>query len=303
MGMCHKKRRTANTWPWIVASLVGWGALVCAPAVAAGQPPGKNRGLVSIDFCADQYLLGLASKEEIQAVSFEASGPQSYYGARAEGVATVKGSMEEILLMQPRFVLRTWRGGPRAKEIMARAGIPSFQAPYAMGIEGNIKSFAVVGERLGKADAAKAFVKENLARLAALRSLERFNLKAVYMTPSGFTAGRGTFVDDIIKLAGFDTIAEDAGINFWMSLPLEKIVKSPPDFVVATFFGDPDVHVSHWSGGRHGIYKQLMGDLPTIHVPSRYLSCGGAFAVDAAEYIRSEAHVLGLVRKEGAAGD
>lgn len=70
---------------------------------------------------------------------------------------------------------------------------------------------------------------------------------------------------------------------------------SSPDFVVATFFGDPDVHVSHWSGGRHGVYKRLMGDLPTIHVPSRYLSCSGAFAVDAAEFIRSEAVTLGLI--------
>jgi len=256
-------------------------------------------GLVSIDFCADQYLLGLARPAEIKAVSFEAAGPRSYYGKRATGLATIKGSMEEILLLRPSMVLRTWRGGTRAKEIMDRAHIVSFQAPFASGIDGNIRSFLAVGERIGKVAEAKAFVAENMKRIEVLRGAPRSTLKAVYLTPSGFTAGTGTFVDDIIKIAGFETVAAEAGINFWTPLPLEKIIMSPPDFVVATFFGDEDVHVSHWSSGRHGIYNRLMGSLPTIHVPSRYLSCGGAFAADAAEFIRSEAKRLKLLDDKG----
>lgn len=266
--------------------LAGWG--LSQAAVADG-------GLVSIDFCADQYLLGLVPRDDIQAVSFEASGPRSFYGDRATGLPTVKGSMEEILLMQPSFVLRTWRGGPRAKEIMDRAAIPSFQPPYAFDIEGNIRSFQLVGEQIGRETEAQMFVDQSLDRLAKLRSSSKSSLKAVYMTPSGFTAGTGTFVDAIIKLAGFDTVAEEAGIQFWQPLPLEKMVLSPPDLIVATFFGDPDVHVSHWSGGRHGVYKRMLEDIPTIHVPSRHLSCSGAFAVDAAEFIRAEAYRLGLM--------
>ena len=255
---------------------------------------------MSIDFCADQYLLALAERSEIQAVSFEAMGPQSYYGARAKGLETVTGAMEEILLMRPNMVLRTWKGGPRAKDIMDAAGISSFQPPYAYSLASNFETLLAVGEKIGKRQEAEALVAARKSSLAGLRANPRSPLRALYMTPSGFTAGTGTFVDDIIKLAGFDTVAEDADIRSWALVPLEKMVVSPPDFIVAAFFGDSDVHVSHWSSGRHGVSKRLIANLPTIHIPSHYLSCSGAFAVEAAEFIRGEAVALGLIPEEGA---
>ena len=256
----------------------------------------SSPGFVSIDFCADQFLLALADKSDIQAVSFEGPLPRSFYADRAQGLATVRGVMEEILLMRPRLVLRTWRGGPRATEIMDSASIASFQPPFAYSIESNLDAFLVVGEKLGQTARAEKYVAAQKQRIAALRVLPKSAAKAVYMTPSGFTAGTGTFVDNIIKLAGFGSVAAEAGIISWAPLPLEKIVLSPPDFVIAAFFGDDDVLVSHWSSGRHGVYKRLMGDLPVINIPSSYLSCSGAFAADAAEFIRAEADKLGLLK-------
>jgi iron complex transport system substrate-binding protein len=290
---CWKKLRAR-----LAASLAACGALTSAPMVAdSASAQQSEAGIVSIDFCADQYLLGLAQAPDIQAVSFEARGPRSFYASRAEGLPTVQGLTEEILYMRPKMVLRTWRGGARLGDILKRTSIPSFQPPYAFDVEGNIKSFTAVGAAIGKQEAAEAFVKENLKRVEALKALPKSPLKAVYLTPSGFTAGTGTFIDEIIKLAGFDTVAAEAGITYWAVLPLEKMVLSPPDLAIATFFGDPDVHVSSWSSGRHGVYQRLMGDLPTIHVPSSYLSCSGAFAADAAEFIRAEAGKLGLIEE------
>ena len=299
MATCQKHSRVKKARVLLASFLASLCVLTNAPSAFAYVATEGASGFVSIDFCADQYLLGLAERSDIQAVSYEATGPQSYFADRALGIKTVKGLTEEILLMHPSLVLRTWRGGPRAKDIMDRAGVVSFKPPYALDIAANIQSFEVVGAQIGKAAAAKAYVQTRLAKLADLRTLPRSNLKAVYMTPSGFTAGTGTFVDEIIKLAGFETVAKEADIHYWAPLPLEKMVLSPPDFVIATFFGDPDVLVSHWSSSRHGIYKRLMGDLPVIHVPSRYLSCSGLFAVEAAEFIRSEAKKLGLLGSRG----
>jgi len=266
-------------------------------ALSAADEP----GLVSIDFCADQYLLALADRAEIQAVSFEAASPRSYYSARAKGLPTVTGAVEEILLMRPKMVLRTWRGGPRAQDIFERAGIASFQPPFAYSLESNFETFLAVGAKIGKTVEAQALVADQKTRLAMLKAKPKSSLKGVYMTPSGFTAGTGTFVDGIIKVAGFDTVAEDAGIRSWAPLPLEKMVLSPPDFIVASFFGDADVLVSYWSSGRHGVAERMMAGLPTLHIPSHYLSCSGAFTVDAAEYIRAEAVKLGLINREGGA--
>ena len=258
----------------------------------------EKPGLVSIDFCADQYLLALADRAEIQAVSFEAASPRSYYSARAKGLPTVMGTLEEMLLMRPTKVLRTWRGGAHAADILSRGGIASYQPPFAYSLETNFETFLAVGTEIGKLTEAEALVADQKSRLAALQLKPKSKLKAVYMTPSGFTAGTGTFVDGIIKLAGFDTVADDAGIRSWTPLPLEKMLLSPPDFIVASFFGDADVLVSYWSSGRHGVNARMMANLPTIHIPSHYLSCSGAFTVNAAEYIRAEADKLGLLNAE-----
>lgn len=276
-------------------------ALAALCLLPLGPLSADEPGLVSIDFCADQYLLALADKSEIQAVSFEAPLARSYHRKRADGLPTVTGSLEELLMMRPKTVLRTWRGGAKAGEILGRANITSFQPPFAYSLESNFDTYLAVGAEIGRLPEAEALVADQKRRLGALRDKPKSSLKAVYMTPSGFTAGTGTFVDSIIKLAGFSTVAEDAGIRSWAPLPLEKMVLSPPDFIVASFFGDEDVLVSYWSSGRHGVNARMMANLPTIHIPSDYLSCSGAFSVDAAEYIRTEATRLGLISTEGKA--
>jgi len=285
-----------------------WGQVLLASCLSLGFPllaaePNltEKQSLVSIDFCADQYLLALAERSRIQAVSFEAVGPRSFYGLRAEGLPTVNGSVEELIQMQPSLVLRTWRGGARAVKILEQLSIPTYTPTFFMSVEQGFNVVTETAKILNEEAAGKALISGYKTRLSALNAATKYTLKAVYMTPSGFTAGTGTYVNDIIHLAGFETMADEIGLMGWAPLPLEKVALTPPDFVIATFFGDPDVHVSHWSGGRHGVYKKLMGDLPVIDVPSSYLSCSGLFAVDAAEYIRAEAVRLGLIKRD--AGD
>lgn len=276
-----------------------WGLALLASITAMGLPAAAdNADIISIDFCADQYLLALADRSRIQAVSFEAGGPRSFYGDRAVGLPTVNGSVEELIEMRPALVLRTWRGGARAVKILERLSIPTYTPTFFMSVEQGFEVVKATAKILGEDAVAERLVAGYQKRLAALKSAKKYPLKAAYMTPSGFTAGMGTYVNDIIHLAGFETIADEIGIKSWAPLPLEKVALTPPDFVVATFFGDPDIHVSHWSSGRHGVYKKLMGDLPVIDVPSRHLSCSGLFAVDAAEYIRAEAIELGLIEGE-----
>ncbi len=275
-----------------------WGLALLASMYAAGLPAAAdNADIISIDFCADQYLLALADPSRIQAVSYEAVGPRSFYGDRANGLQTVNGSIEELIQLKPSLVLRTWRGGARAVKILERLSIPTYTPSYFMSVEQGYDVVRETAKVLGEEENAERLIADYQARLSVLKDVQKSKLKAAYMTPSGFTAGTSTYVNDIIHLAGFETIADDIGLVSWAPLPLEKVVLSPPDFVVATFFGDPDVHVSHWSSGRHGVYKKLMGDLPVINVPSRHLSCSGLFAVDAAEFIREEAVHLGLIEE------
>ena len=288
------KHLKLKKWGQVLLASSFFSAFFFAPLPYGTAASEGSAGIVSIDFCAYQYLLALAGKNRIQAVSFEAAGPRSFYGQRATGLPTVTGSVAELIQMQPNLVVRTWRGGPRAVKILERVGVQTYTPPYAMTIRQSIDVLGETAVAIGEAEAGKTLVANYKKRWDKLEAAPRSTLKAAYLTPSGITAGTGTYVNEIFKLAGFNTLADEAGISGWVPLPLEKLALGPPDFIVTSFFGDRDVHVSHWSSGRHGIYKKLLGDLPVISVPSRYLSCSGAFAVDAAELIRSKAEKMGL---------
>ncbi len=259
-------------------------------------PVAVEAGVASIDFCADQYVLALLDSEKIHAVSREATGPRSMFQNKAANIKTISGQLEELLLSKPGSVLRSWRGSTRTDEILKKAHIKTKQPEYAATLEDSLKNFQKVGEMLGAPEVGQKLYENYSKRLAALKEAPKTGLKAAYITPSGFTAGTETYVSKIIELAGFEPYAADIGISYWAPLPLESVALSQPDIVIASFFGDSDVHVSHWSSGRHGIYTRLMGDLPTIQLPSRYFSCGSTFAVDAAEYIRAKATKLNLFR-------
>lgn len=256
-------------------------------------------GVVSMDRCADQYVLALLERDQISAVSFEADHLRSFYEDRAKGLPTIDGTLEEVLMLKPETAVLTYRGGPRAAEILGQLGVHVVRPPYSFTMEDSLQVLKTVGYQLGAGGQAEVLAEAYRKRLDRVRQAPKSRLKALYMTPSGFTAGLGTAIDDIIKLAGFDTVAEDVGMKGWVSLPLEKMVLNPPDLVIASLFHDGDLHVSHWAGGRHGVYKRLMQDIPTLHVPSKFLTCNGVYAIDAADYIRAEAERRGLMKRTG----
>ncbi len=250
--------------------------------------------IASIDFCADQYLLALTENRRIAGVSEDAVGDRSMFREKARDLKIVSANLEELLLLDPAYVLRSWRGSSRGDTLLKKAGIEAIQPPYAATFEAAIENFEKVGELIGeRANGAKLRAIYS-QRLKELQQLSSYGLKAVYVTPSGFTAGTETYVSKMIELAGFKSYVADYGLQYWAPLSLEHIANNKPDVVIASFFGDADVHISHWSSGRHPIYRRLMADIPTIHLPSRYFSCGSTFAVDAVEDIRKQAKLLGL---------
>lgn len=272
--------------------------LLIALMMGCGVPGGTSAAPDSVlgrDFCADQMVLAFADRGQILALSKDAQGPHSFFAKRAVGLPTSPGSAEDILWLRPDLVIRSWGGDLATDALFARTGIDILQPPYAFTFEMSLQNFKDAAERLGVPEAGAAFMADYQARYAALEAASPIPLKAVYMTPSGFTAGEGTSVDKIVRLSGFQPAAQDFDLKGWGPLPLEKLVLSPPEVVIGSFFEEGAVHVSHWSSGRHGVFRGLIGDLPTIMVPSRFMSCSGPFAVDAAEFIRAEARRLGLI--------
>ncbi|UTW55928.1 ABC transporter substrate-binding protein [Kordiimonas sp. SCSIO 12610] len=249
---------------------------------------------VSTDYCADQFVLALADKSQIKAVSKEALDAHSFHRDRARYVPTFGGSAEEILMQESDTVVWSWRGGANVNKLFARTGTTAVQVDYALSADDVFRNVSKIAGALGKVAEGEVMITDYKARLLTLKGMPKTKLKAVYVTQGGFTAGLGTFVDNVIKLSGFDTVADEMKINSWQPVPLEALVLNPPDVIIGSFFDLTTSAKSQWGLTRHPLLNKMMQEIPTILVPSKYLSCNGFFFVDGAEYIREEASKLGL---------
>lgn len=253
--------------------------------------------IVSVDYCADQFVLALAAPQQIMALSKDAQSPFSFYAEHAKSFPLTRGSSEQILTMQPDITVRQWYGARATDRLYERAGIKSISIGFAGTPEGNFDNLITFAEKIGRTSAAKAFVDKRKALIKSFEIAPKAKGKALYITPGGFSAGRGTFVHHIINLAGFTTTADTYGQTGWAPLPLEAIVNTPPD-VIITSFNDLETERSRWSASNYPLIKDLLESKPVIDVPSRYLSCSGLFAADAAQLIREKAIKLGLILHE-----
>ncbi|MEZ5998409.1 MAG: hypothetical protein R3B98_06925 [Hyphomonas sp.] len=90
-----------------------WGLLLVAMMVVAPALAEKPR-VVSLDYCADQFVLGLADREQILAVSKDAEKPFSHLRDRAAGLPKVRAAAEDVVALKPDIVVRSWGGDARA---------------------------------------------------------------------------------------------------------------------------------------------------------------------------------------------
>lgn len=281
-------------------STVLCGALACFAAnsqtASASQTP---KSIASIDYCSDQYVLALAPHDQIAALSQDATSVYSFFSDAARGIRQTRGNVEEILALSPAMLVRQWRGTPAIDTMVERAGIDATVLPFTTTVDDAFQSLLDFGHRIGREAAAQEFVSKRMALREKLRESDPLELKALYVTPSGFTAGAGTGVDGVIKQAGLDTMAQSYGLTGWGPLPLEAIVRDRPDVIITSFFDLPRPP-SNWSLSGHPRIAAMLQDLPVINLPARYMTCHPLFAVDAAARIREDAERLGQQRADSA---
>lgn len=268
----------------MIKQAIGLGLGLLVSGVTAGQA--ADLSVASLDFCADQYVLALADADQIIGVSPDAETEFSYLADKAAGIPKIRPTAEEILVLQPDAVVRLWGGGYGATDTLERYGIPVVQVSFAVTLEETKANLLAVGEALGHLDRAEAMVAELEERIAAVRSGSQEDRPlALYVTPSGTTSGRGTFIHEIMTTAGVDNMSADLGTSPWHPVNLEALALDPPDMIVAGFYDLRSGKLSNWSLSRHEFLRR-QGDIrPVARIPSREIACAAWFVADAIEEI------------------
>lgn len=257
-------------------------ALLCVAPQAQAQP----RRIVSLDFCADQYVLRLADRDQITAVSRGAGAIDSYERARARGLARVRPTLEEVATLHPDLVVRAFGGGPTLTAALARRGARVLTVGWSETIEGVIADVRRAARAFGQAERGEAFAHALEARRAALTHMRPARpVRALYVTPGGVTAGRGTLVDAILREAGAENSESGAG---WRPAPLERLARAAPDRLVLSFFDLPAAQRNAWSAARHPVLRRLVRATPATTWPAAWTACPTWAALDAAEALQRD---------------
>jgi iron complex transport system substrate-binding protein len=259
-------------------------ALACLLLCACSQVPERGadapRRIVSLDYCADQYVLKFADRENILALSPDAKKRFSYMRAAAEGIPTVRPRSADVLALQPDLVVRTYGGGHDIADFMKEPGVPVVQIGFPQSIAEVRTEVLRVGTELRKPDEAAELVADMDRRLAALADRPGRHREVLYMTPAGVTAGEGTLVHELFVAAGLRNFQDRPG---WNPLPLERLAYERPDLIAAAFFESQTNHVDNWSAARHPVARAQLRELPVVPLEGAWTSCGGWFLIDAVE--------------------
>jgi iron complex transport system substrate-binding protein len=245
-----------------------------APAGAAEAP----RRIISVDYCADQYVLRFAPRAHILAVSPDAAASFSYERASAIGLPTVRPRAEDVLVKKPDLVVRAYGGGPRLPGFLERAGIPVLEVGWVQDIDGVMVNVERLAAGLGAVAEGRALVRKMKARLAALP--QRSDRSVLYMTPAGVSAGPGTLVHELLTRAGLANFQAEPG---WRPLPLERLAYEQPSLIAAAFFGASTNHLDSWSPSRHPVARAQLRARDVVPLDGAWTACGGWFLVDAVE--------------------
>ena len=241
--------------------------------------PDHPKRIVSLDYCADQFVLKFANNSQIAAVSPDAEEPFSYMRAAAEGVPVVRPIAEDVLALNPDLIVRSYGGGPKAGHFFSRAGVPVLQVGYAADLNGVRRVTLDMAQGLGAPEKGRTVVAELDAKLLQIKqAVSDQNNTALYMTTFGVTTGPGSLVHELMAAAGLENFEAEPG---WRPIPLERLVTDNPDTIAAAFFDDPKSLKDRWSAMRHPISVRQLANRPSVHVDGAWTSCGGWFVADA----------------------
>lgn len=249
------------------------------------KPPQK---IISLDYCADQYVLQFAQRSQIFALSPDSQKSFSYLRDKAQGIAQIRPLAEDLLLARPDLVVRSYGGGPNAVSFFERSGVAVLQVGYANNLAGIKRVTAEMAAGLGVPEQGRALISDIDRRLAAIASSHNSALSkqsVLYMTTGGATSGPGTLVHDMLVAAGLSNFQSEVG---WRSLPLEQLAYEQPDRVALAQFNQSAANTEIWSATRHPLAQQLLRTRPITALEGAWTSCGAWFLLDAVEALAEE---------------
>lgn len=250
------------------------------PSERASNAADRPVRIVSLDYCADQFVLKLAQRDQIVALSRDAARGFSYMRDQARGIARVRPDSETILALKPDLVVRSYGGGPQAQAFLEQAGVKVHQIGWGDDFDAVRTNVRDAAKAMGQAQKGETVIAEFDTRLSQLQPAK--GVTTLYLTSGGVTTGAGSMIDLMMTTAGLTNFQNRPG---WNPLPVERLATDRPDMIAVASFGASPGYQNYWSAARHPIVRNQIADLPIAQLDGSTTACGGWFVMDAIEVL------------------
>ncbi|RDE05639.1 ABC transporter substrate-binding protein [Sphingomonas aracearum] len=264
--------------------------LLLGAAPAAVRP----QRIVSLNLCADGYLLALADRGQIAALTQLATDPDMSWGARqARGLRTIRGSAEDVLALRPDLILAS--PGKR-RETMAQlrgrsiATLDLAPAESFAAITAQVREVAVA---VGHPERGEALIARMAAALARVpRGVGRGRVAAYYQR-RGYLTGTGTLIDELMGRVGLVNLATRLGKPSLARMSLEEMARARPDFLIVETGAERVV-----DQGTEMLQHPILAGIPRLRLAQAWTVCGGPGYVAAARALAAQLRAAAPVARQ-----
>ena len=259
------------------AAAIAGGALATALASSALAAPRA----VSLDQCADQYVLALSPRAAIAGLSRRALNADSYLAPMARGLPLRRATSESVLAARPEVVVRYWGGDERLLADLSRRGVRVVRLDDATSFDGVRANVRRVAAALGGGPAGEALIARMDRQLAASAGAWR-GAGALYLTSGRRHGGAGTLIDAMMRAAGLTNLA-GGGISFGPPRGLDPRAAHPRGSGASSKPAPWPPSIGAWGVTRP--FRTVAARRAIVSCPAPLLGCPAWFAADGAAAI------------------
>ena len=235
-------------------------SLLCAIALLIARSAAASpQRIVSLTPSVTEILFALGAGDEVVGVSQYCDYPPE--ATRLPKVGSfLTPNLEAIVALHPTLVIGIGLSSEmREIRVLQETGCSTMtiQDDSVAQIEDSIRA---VGARIGRADAARTLLEKLNAQIDAVRSrvasLPRVRVLMLVGHEPLIAVGPGTYLDDLLKLANADNIADSIDQQ-WPKLSVEYILAMRPEVILDGQMGsDPAAPARFW---------QKYPSIPAVH--------------------------------------
>jgi iron complex transport system substrate-binding protein len=191
--------------------------------------------VVSTFLCTDEYVFRLVPRQHIAALSYEAVDRKPVVSTIAEaaaGITVIRPSTETVLQQKPDLVVMYAGTNPRLHNNLKQLGVAVLDVPWANSLADVRAVTAMLGDKLGAPQKARALIAEMDGRIAAAKAkAPRPPVRTILYQPQGYATVQGV-TGEVMTLSGLVNAAPPSQITRMGQLPVESVIAAAPELLI-----------------------------------------------------------------------